>query len=213
MVKAKRERKKEESRWQDRNRNMEDIVNMGDGFKEKEDNSNYRIYQAVKPGNKWLRKDIGTSVEEGYVWSLRELMANLKCPVTSAFMSPGSLFSAHISSTRIAATHMPELCLVTVLIHSMWEAPLSFRGQAHLVNPSAEQEKVGLGVMIGRELWEGNVVSLNKKSVISVASSFCWYPSEFTVCGFRHFWMQRGPWRLSQSQVLCIRQALKLSYL
>ena len=82
---------------------------------------------------------------------------------------------------------MPELCLVTVLIHSMWEAPLSFRGQAHLVNPSAEQEKVGLGVMIGRELWEGNVVSLNNKSVISVASSFCRYPSEFTVCGFRHF--------------------------
>ena len=52
MVKAKRERKKEESRWQDRNRNMEDIVNMGDGFKKKENNSNYRIYQAVKPGNK-----------------------------------------------------------------------------------------------------------------------------------------------------------------
>ena len=30
---------------------MGDIVNMRDGFKEKEDN-NYRIYQAVKPGRK-----------------------------------------------------------------------------------------------------------------------------------------------------------------
>ena len=33
----------------------------------------------------------------------------------------------------------------------------------------------------------GECGPLNNKSIISVASSFCRYPSEFTVCGFRHF--------------------------
>ena len=129
MVKVKRERKKEESRCWDRSWNMEDIVNMGDSFEEKEDDYNLQYPLSSKPKQEMTEKRTGTSQElgrtgtfpRGYAWSLRGLMTNSKCPVTSASMSHGSLFSAHIPSTKIAATNTSELigrvCLVTVLTH------------------------------------------------------------------------------------------------
>lgn len=87
------------------------------------------------------------------------------------------------------------------------------RKPGHLVNPSTEQEKVSLGVVMGGKLWQGNVATLDNKFVISAASAFA--------CTHQNLWFmvldisecKRGPWRLSLAQVLCIRQALKLSCL
>lgn len=88
-------------------------------------------------------------------------MTNSKCSVTPASISHGSLFSACIPATEIAATNMSKfigiLCLVTVLTHY---PDLQYAGGScyliepkpgHLVNPSAEQEKVNLGVMMAGE--------------------------------------------------------------
>lgn len=98
-----------------------------------------------------------------------------KMPVTSAFISYGFLFSAHIPSSKVVETNISKL---------IKELHLPFHtlpgiAQAWSSGKPKCKARGSLGMM-GGKLWQESVATLNNKIVIPVVSSF--------TCAHQNLW-------------------------